>query len=204
MLSWISGSPTVKVKVTQLHPSLWDPMDSGQNTGVGSLSLLQGIFPTQGSKRGLPHCRQVLYQLNYQKHNYSVHQNHLGGFPGKESVARQETWIWSLGQEDPLEKGMATHSSILPWRIPCTEEQGRLQSMEWQRVGHDWATNTFIFRITYRGLVRSVRSYTRVSDLVGGTWSLRIYIPNQFPGGTDVATENYRTLTRLFMMTQNS
>ena len=126
------------------------------------------------------------------------------GSDNKESVARQETWIWSLGQEDPLEKGMATHSSILPWRIPCTEEQGRLQSMEWQRVGHDWATNTFIFRITYRGLVRSVRSYTRVSDLVGGTWSLRIYIPNQFPGGTDVATENYRTLTRLFMMTQNS
>ena len=88
MLSWISGSPTIKVKVTQLHPSLWDPMDSGQNTGVGSLSLLQGIFPTQGSNRGLPHCRQVLYQLNYQKHNYSVHQNHLGGFPGKESVCK--------------------------------------------------------------------------------------------------------------------
>ena len=41
----------------------------------------------------------------------------------------QETWVPSLGEEDPLEKGMATHSSILAWRIPCTEESGVLQSM---------------------------------------------------------------------------
>ena len=47
----------------------------------------------------------------------------------------QETWVLSLGQEDPLEKGMATHSSILAWRIPWTEESGRLQSMGSQRVG---------------------------------------------------------------------
>ena len=51
-----------------------------------------------------------------------------------------ETWVWSLGWEDPLEKGMATHSSILAWKIPWTEEPGRLQSMGSQRVGHDWAT----------------------------------------------------------------
>ena len=49
----------------------------------------------------------------------------------------QETWVQSLGQEDSLEKGMATHSSILAWRIPWTEEPGRLQSMGSQRVGHD-------------------------------------------------------------------
>ena len=54
----------------------------------------------------------------------------------------QESWVWSLGQEDPLEKGMATHSSILAWRIPWTEEPGRLQSMGSQRVGHDWTVNT--------------------------------------------------------------
>ena len=48
-----------------------------------------------------------------------------------------ETQVPSLGQEDPLEKGMATHSSILVWRIPCTEEPGRRQSMESQRVRHD-------------------------------------------------------------------
>ena len=58
----------------------------------------------------------------------------------------QETWVWSLGQEDPLEKGMATHSSILAWRIPWTEEPGGLQSMGLQRVGHDWATFIFTFK----------------------------------------------------------
>ena len=54
----------------------------------------------------------------------------------------QETQIQSLGWKDPLEKEMATHSSILAWRIPQTEELGRLQTMEWWRVRHDWATNT--------------------------------------------------------------
>ena len=48
-----------------------------------------------------------------------------------------ETWVQSLGQEDPLEEGMATHSSILAWRISWTEEPGRLQSIEFQRVRHD-------------------------------------------------------------------
>ena len=48
----------------------------------------------------------------------------------------QETWIQSLGREDPLEKGMATHSSILAWRIPWTEDPGGLQSMGSQRAGH--------------------------------------------------------------------
>ena len=48
----------------------------------------------------------------------------------------QETWVRSLGQEDPLEKEMATHSSTLAWRIPWTEERSRLQSMGSQRVGH--------------------------------------------------------------------
>ena len=51
-----------------------------------------------------------------------------------------ETWVQSLGQEDPLEKGKATYSSTLAWRIPWTEEPGRLQSMGWQRAWHDWAT----------------------------------------------------------------
>ena len=60
-----------EVKVAQLCPTLCDPMDyspwnsPGQNIGVGSLSLLQGIFPTQGSNPGLPHCRRILYWLSY-------------------------------------------------------------------------------------------------------------------------------------------
>ena len=61
-----------------------------------------------------------------------------------------ETWVWSLGREDPLEKEMATHSSILAWRIPWTEEPGRLQSTGWQTVRHDWATSlSFSFPVHY-------------------------------------------------------
>ena len=64
----------------------------------------------------------------------------------KNLPATQKTWIWSLGREDPLEKGMTTHSSILAWRIPWTQEPGGLQSMGLQRVGHDWVTNTLTLR----------------------------------------------------------
>ena len=55
----------------------------------------------------------------------------------KNLPAVRETWVRSLGQKDSLEKAMATHSSILAWIIPWTEEPGRLQSMRSQRVGHD-------------------------------------------------------------------
>ena len=63
------------------------------------------------------------------------------GFPGgsfiKNPLAKQETQVLSLGQEDPLKKEMATHSSTLVWKIPWTEEPGRLQSVRLQRFGHD-------------------------------------------------------------------
>ena len=62
--------------------------------------------------------------------------------------AVQETRVRSLGWEDPLEKEMATHSSTLAWKIPWTEEPGRLQSMGLQRVRHDWATS-FHFTSTW-------------------------------------------------------
>ena len=55
----------------------------------------------------------------------------------KRLCAMQETWDQSLGREDPLETEMATHSSTLAWKIPWTEEPGRLQSIGLQRVGHD-------------------------------------------------------------------
>ena len=56
----------------------------------------------------------------------------------------RETWVRSLGREDPLEKEMVAHSSILAWRIPWTEEPGRLQSMGSQRVRHDWTSLHFM------------------------------------------------------------
>ena len=68
------------------------------------------------------------------------------GFPGgsvvKNPPAKQETWVRSLGREDLLEKEMATHSSILTWEIPWTEEPGGLQSLGSQRIGHNWTTCT--------------------------------------------------------------
>jgi len=60
----------------------------------------------------------------------------------KNPPAIWETWVQSLGQEDLLEKGMATHSSILAWRIPWTEESGKLQSTGLKRVRHDWVIDT--------------------------------------------------------------
>ena len=73
----------------------------------------------------------------------------MGSIPGslvtqmvKNPPAMQETWVQSLGRDDPLEKGMATHSSILAWRIPWTEGPSGLESRGSQRVGHDWVTNT--------------------------------------------------------------
>ena len=58
----------------------------------------------------------------------------------KNLPAMQETWVWFLGLEDPLEKEMATHSSILAWRIPWSEKPGRLKSNGVTRVGHDLVT----------------------------------------------------------------
>ena len=56
-----------------------------------------------------------------------------------QSLTVRETWVQSLGGKDPLEKETATHSSILAWKIPWTEESGRLQSIRLQRAGHSWA-----------------------------------------------------------------
>ena len=81
--------------------------------------------------------------------NYSVFK-HLRtnlGFPSDSPVKNLpviqdvlEMWVQSPGQEDPMEKEMATHSSILPWKIPWTKEPGSLQSIRSQRVTHDLAT----------------------------------------------------------------
>ena len=74
------------------------------------------------------------------------------GFPGgsvvKNPSPMQEMWVQFLGREDPLEKEMATHTSSLAWKIPGTEQPGRLQSMELQRVGHDLVTSLSLSRHT--------------------------------------------------------
>ena len=68
----------------------------------------------------------------------------------------QETWVWSLGCEDPLEEEKETHSSIHAWKIPGTEEPGGLQSIRLQKVGHDWETKhiknapSWLFHFSYQ------------------------------------------------------
>ena len=67
-----------------------------------------------------------------------------------------ETWVLSLGWEDPMEKGTVTHSTILAWRIPSTGEPGGLHSVELQRVGHDWVTDTFTFNFSFKEINHSL------------------------------------------------
>ena len=78
-----------------------------------------------------------------------------GGSDGRASACDVGDRVWSLGQEDPLEKETATHSSTLAWKIPWMEEPGGLQSMGSQRIGHDWATSLHFtsFLKTLHGLV---------------------------------------------------
>ena len=84
----------------------------------------------------IPLLQIISFLLGYTKCNISLVAQAVKHLP-----SMQETWVQSLGQEDPLEKEMATHSSILASKIPQTEEPSRLQSTGSQRVGHDWVTS---------------------------------------------------------------
>ena len=92
----------------------------------------------------------------------------------------QETWLCSLGREDPLEEGMGTYSSILAWRIPWTEEPGGLQSMGLQRVRHNWGTK----HSTAQGCVKAVswplayRCQWELHDMSDKQEYLQILLPN--------------------------
>ena len=85
-----------------------------------------------------PYCVSQFWQLVSFK--FPAFGVPLRGSDGKESACRTGDWVLCLVWEDPLQRGMATQYSISAWRIPWTEEPGRLQSMGLQRVGHDWAT----------------------------------------------------------------
>ena len=107
---------------------------------------------------GLPPCRWILYHLSHQGSpiNYTSIKNYIKNKMSftvkcylkyrtslvaqtvKHLSTMRETWVQSLGREDLLEKEMAIHSSTIAWKIPWTEEPGRLQSMGSQRVWHNW------------------------------------------------------------------
>ena len=107
-----------------------------------------------GSTELLLHYYYLHYYTYYFDLKYNISSMHASSFsPGvhcsvfikcsvnKSLPAMWETQVWSLGQEDPLEKEMATHSSTLTWKIPWMKEPGRLQPVGSPRVGHDWATS---------------------------------------------------------------
>ena len=131
--------PSIRVfSVSVLHigwPKYWSFSTSSSNKYSGLISLgLTDLFSLQS--KGLS---RVFSRTTVWKHQFLVAQT------VKNLPEMQKTQLQSLGQEGPLEKGMASHSSILAWTIPWTEEPGGLQSRGSQRVGHDWAKNTFTY-----------------------------------------------------------
>ena len=156
-----SESESRSVVSDSLRPhGLYSPWNSpGQNTGVSNLSLLQGVFPTQGSNPGLLHYGWILYHLSHQgsprilewvayffSRGSSRPRNQTGvsciagrfllsyeGSPEVLSEVLSEVTVKSRHSE----KAMAPHSSTLAWKIPWMEEPGRLQSMGSLRVRHD-------------------------------------------------------------------
>ena len=136
---WINESHSVVSNSLRLHEQ-YSPWNSpGQNTGVGSLSLLQGIFPTQKSNQGLLYCRQILYQLSYEgkKWSWSVVCNswwshglspssllHLRDFPGKRVLG----WVaisFSRGSSRPRDRTQVSRIVDRRFTVWATREEDR-------------------------------------------------------------------------------
>ena len=104
----------------------------------------------------------------------------MKGFPGGSEVkclpVMRKIWVWSMGQEDPLEEEMATHSSILAWKIPWMEKPGRLQSMGTQRVRHNWTT--------------SLLKYQMLNKYLANEWIKTI--PEEYRKGKNKKLEEFR------------
>ena len=112
---------------------------------LGNLSF-SWLADGEGRRWNSYHCNLALLSLLLRASLVARMVKHL--------PAMKETWVRSLGWEDPLEKEMATHSSILAWKIPWMEDTGRLQSTGSQRAGHDWATS-----LSWRKKVREGRRW---------------------------------------------
>ena len=98
--------------------------------------LLAETYPP--SPRSQPKCHLLREPFSCYPFLHSLVAQRVEHLP-----AMRETWVGSLGWENPLEKEMATHSSILAWKMPCMEKPGRLQSMGSQRVRHDLVTSLY-------------------------------------------------------------
>ena len=139
-------------------PSYCSPVNSGARLSGGKKSMLTSIWrcSSPSDHRRLQvttHIRQVVMsgftRAWLSSHPAKYIQASFVAQSVKNLSAVQETRVQSLGWEDPLEKEIATHSSILVWKISWTEKPGGLQSMGSQRVRHDWATNTYLLTYTH-------------------------------------------------------
>ena len=139
--SWSSGR-TVSFVCFNLPSSYsllsdqWQPLEKQKQNPT---------FPVlYGAKTGLNHF-YISFPRNSHYYLIYLRKDFPGGSEGKESACNAEDLSSIPEKRSPLEKVMATHSSILAWRIPWKEQTGGLQSMGSQRVAHDWATNAFTF-----------------------------------------------------------
>ena len=109
-------------------------LTQGSNPGLMSPALADGFFTTSNTQEAPPPHTHTIW---------TTRGPSLGAQMVKNLLVMQETRVQSLGWNNALEKGMAIHSSTLAWRIPWTEETGRLQSMGFQRLRHDWVTLSY-------------------------------------------------------------
>ena len=126
-----------KQKLSLLHNTEW-LRDVNHSQGVAFVFSLESL-----QSPILSHCKCI--EISLSGHVFRVYYDiypSLVAQTVKNLPSVQKTWLWSLGWEDLLENGMATHSSILAWRIIWTEEPGLLQSVGSQRVRHNWVTDT--------------------------------------------------------------
>ena len=132
----------------------WFPFGLTGLISLQSKELLKSILQHHSSKESILQCWAFfMVQLSHPYMAYKADFSSLAAQAVKNLPAKQKTWVQSLGQEDPMEKGIETHPSILAWETPWAEVPGRLQSMGSQRVRHDWATNTLIFSTSWEARI---------------------------------------------------
>ena len=148
---WIQelACESCSVMSDSLQPhGLYSPWSSrGQNTGVGSLSLLQGIFPTQGLNPGLPHCRWILYQLRVQERYSKIKDKNLELTSRKIPRGRHGSPLQYSCLENPMDRGAwqaTVHGVAKSWTwlkwfsMHITADREYLKSVDWIRLSREW------------------------------------------------------------------
>ena len=123
------------------HPPRYIPKRTGKKYRTNTCTTMSIIVALLGRKTWM----SISGWLDKQLMMVYTWASFPGSSAGKESACNAETWVWSLGWENTLEEGMATYSSTLAWKVPWTEEPGRLQSMGSLKVRHDWVTSLSLF-----------------------------------------------------------